>query len=143
AQDLNRWVHPALRKGVLDRIDADGLARTDGWASGAGSDGPRATSGVQLAAPALSALDREVRAIIDKASAGETLRETEVTRLFLARGAEFNAVCTAADRLRVAVNGKEVSYVVNRNINYDNVCYFHCRFCAFSKGKLSENLRGL
>jgi FO synthase len=35
-----------------------------------------------------------------------------------------------------------VSYVVNRNINYTNVCYFKCQFCAFSKGKLSENLRG-
>ncbi len=35
-----------------------------------------------------------------------------------------------------------MSYVVNRNINYTNVCYFKCQFCAFSKGKLSENLRG-
>jgi FO synthase len=40
------------------------------------------------------------------------------------------------------VNGDIVSYVVNRNINYTNVCYFKCQFCAFSKGKLSENLRG-
>ncbi|MDP7693597.1 MAG: 5-amino-6-(D-ribitylamino)uracil--L-tyrosine 4-hydroxyphenyl transferase CofH, partial [Vicinamibacterales bacterium] len=39
-------------------------------------------------------------------------------------------------------NGEEVTYVVNRNINYTNVCYFRCQFCAFSKGKLSENLRG-
>ena len=35
-----------------------------------------------------------------------------------------------------------VSYVVTRNINYTNICYFRCKFCAFSKGKLSENLRG-
>jgi FO synthase len=40
------------------------------------------------------------------------------------------------------VNGDTVSYVVNRNINYTNVCYFKCQFCAFSKGKQSENLRG-
>jgi FO synthase len=40
------------------------------------------------------------------------------------------------------VNGDTVTYVVNRNINYTNVCYFKCQFCAFSKGKLSENLRG-
>ena len=40
------------------------------------------------------------------------------------------------------MNGERVSYVVNRNINYTNVCYFRCGFCAFSKGKLSENLRG-
>ena len=35
-----------------------------------------------------------------------------------------------------------MSYVVTRNINYTNICYFKCQFCAFSKGKLSENLRG-
>ena len=35
-----------------------------------------------------------------------------------------------------------MSYVVNRNINYTNICYFRCQFCAFSKGKLAANLRG-
>ena len=35
-----------------------------------------------------------------------------------------------------------MSYVVTRNINYTNICYFKCQFCAFSKGKMSENLRG-
>jgi FO synthase len=63
-------------------------------------------------------------------------------RLFAARGPDFDAVCRAADELRQRVNGDEVSYVVTRNINYTNVCYFRCQFCAFSKGKLSENLRG-
>ena len=45
-------------------------------------------------------------------------------------------------QLRQRANGDDVTYVVNRNINYTNVCYFRCQFCAFSKGKLSENLRG-
>src|SRR5206468_13012995 len=48
----------------------------------------------------------------------------------------------SSDLLRQRVNGDEVSYVVTRNINYTNICYFRCQFCAFSKGKLSENLRG-
>ena len=61
---------------------------------------------------------------------------------FGARGGAFDAVCAAADALRAGVSGPQVSYVVNRNINYTNVCYFRCQFCAFSKGKLSENLRG-
>ena len=99
-------------------------------------------AGALVAAPGLSVLDRAFGPIIDKARAGETLSETEVTRLFRARGAELAAVCTAANELRAAVNGERVSYVVNRNINYTNVCYFRCGFCAFSKGKLSENLRG-
>ena len=44
--------------------------------------------------------------------------------------------------MRRQVAGDEVTYCVNRNINYTNVCYFKCQFCAFSKGKMSENLRG-
>jgi FO synthase len=70
------------------------------------------------------------------------LAEAEIVRLFQARGDAFAQVCEAADRLRRRVNGDTVSYVVTRNINYTNVCYFRCQFCAFSKGKLSENLRG-
>ena len=65
-----------------------------------------------------------------------------MVRLFAARGDDFSAVVQAANRLRAAVNGDTVSFVVNRNINYTNICYFKCQFCAFSKGKLSENLRG-
>jgi FO synthase len=79
---------------------------------------------------------------LERAQIGEDLSETEIVRLFAARGPEFTAVCAAADELRAAVNGETVTYVVNRNINYTNVCYFRCQFCAFSKGKLSENLRG-
>ncbi|MBD0291826.1 MAG: 5-amino-6-(D-ribitylamino)uracil--L-tyrosine 4-hydroxyphenyl transferase CofH, partial [Thermoleophilia bacterium] len=52
------------------------------------------------------------------------------------------AVLAAADALRREVNGDTVSYVVTRNVNYTNVCYFRCGFCAFSKGKLAANLRG-
>jgi FO synthase len=63
-------------------------------------------------------------------------------RLFGARGEERQRVFAAADRLRREVCGDEVSYVVTRNIQYTNVCYFRCGFCAFSKGKLAANLRG-
>ncbi len=59
-----------------------------------------------------------------------------------ARGREVQAVCASADALRREVNGDRIGYVVNRNVNYTNICYFRCRFCAFSKGKLAENLRG-
>ena len=63
-------------------------------------------------------------------------------RLFQARDDDFHAVAETADRVRARLAGDTVTYVVNRNINYTNVCYFKCQFCAFSKGKLSENLRG-
>ena len=80
--------------------------------------------------------------ILDSAQAGQELTEPDIVTLFAARGADFERVCAAADALRAAVNGNPVAYVVNRNINYTNVCYFRCQFCAFSKGKLSANLRG-
>jgi len=50
--------------------------------------------------------------------------------LFETRGGEFDAVCAAANTLRSSVNGNTIGYVVNRNINYTNVCNYGCRFCA-------------
>ena len=80
--------------------------------------------------------------ILDRAAAGRSLAESDIVRLFQARIGEFAAVCTAADALRRETCGDVVSYVVTRNINYTNICSFKCQFCAFSKGKMSENLRG-
>jgi FO synthase len=73
---------------------------------------------------------------------GDELGEDEVTRLLEARGGEAQRVFAAADRLRRETCGDEVTYVVTRNIQYTNVCYFRCGFCAFSKGKLAASLRG-
>jgi len=70
------------------------------------------------------------------------LGEDDVAELFRAHGDDFAAVVAAADALRREVCGDTVTYVVTRNINYTNVCYFRCGFCAFSKGKLAANLRG-
>ena len=132
-----QWLDPALRTQTLRRIDGQGFARTDDWTPGAGVEPPRAAGRTRI--PALNAA---VRPILNRATAGETLTEREIVTLFEARGDAFEAVCEAADTLRRAVNGDTVSYVVTRNINYTNICYFRCQFCAFSKGKLSENLRG-
>src|SRR5215472_5738320 len=138
ALDVERWVDPALRPAVLRAIDAQGLARSDDWVPGAGIEPPFAIS----SHPAQREGEGQLASILDRAAAGEELREAEIVRLFAARGEDFAAVCRAADELRQRVNGDVVSYVVTRNINYTNVCYFRCQFCAFSKGKLSENLRG-
>ena len=73
---------------------------------------------------------------------GQTLDDKEITLLFTARGAEFDDVCSAADELRAEVCGDVITYVVNRNINYTNICYFRCGFCGFSKGKHADHLRG-
>ncbi|ANK82843.1 MAG: 7,8-didemethyl-8-hydroxy-5-deazariboflavin synthase [Rhizobiales bacterium NRL2] len=128
-----RWLDKRFVKPVLDRIDGQGLVRADSWSPGDHDAVP--------ALPAVRASDR-LTPILDRAMAGKAPSEAEIVRLFQARGADFLAVTRAADDLRREVSGENVSYVVTRNINYTNVCYFKCQFCAFSKGKLSENLRG-
>jgi FO synthase len=77
------------------------------------------------------------------AGAGERdLSEEEISTLFTARGSELAELCDVADELRKETVGDEITYVINRNINYTNLCYFRCKFCAFSKGPKSLNLRG-
>lgn len=83
-----------------------------------------------------------LRPILERALAGDPPTVGEIERLFQSRGDEVDAVAWTADRLRARTSGDEVSYVVNRNINYTNMCYFRCGFCAFSKGPRSLNLRG-
>lgn len=139
ARHPERWLDPGLRKPVLDRVDADGWPRTDEWCPGSTAPLPRS----ELALMSRSGAPSDtLQPIIDRAQLGSALTEAEIVRLFQARGEDFAAVCAAADELRLAVNGEAVTYVVNRNINYTNICSFKCQFCAFSKGKLSENLRG-
>ena len=136
AQAGERWLAPALRERVLKLVDAQGYPRTDAWVTGSSEAPPIHRN----AAPAVVAPD--IERLLARAEAGGGLGEDALVRLFEARGGAFDAVCAAADGLRARVSGPAVSYVVNRNINYTNVCYFRCQFCAFSKGKLSENLRG-
>jgi FO synthase len=139
AQHAAEWVDRKLLKAVLHAVDADGLARTDDWSTGTEGEPPAADlywlEEPQTASP-------EIARILAKPFAGEELTEADIIALFQARGPDFGAVAQAADRLRRQVMGEQVTYVVNRNINYTNVCYFKCQFCAFSKGKLTENLRG-
>jgi FO synthase len=136
ARDPERWLDPAQRPAVLRASDGEGLARPDNWVSGSETPPPsEARARPPFTAGSLSA-------VLDRAISGELLDEPDIVRLFNARGEAFDAVCRAADQLRQRVNGEVVSYVVTRNINYTNICYFRCQFCAFSKGKLSENLRG-
>jgi len=133
-----RWLAPPMRTAVLKHCDAEGYARDDAWVAGVASVSAPAT----LSAGKASGMDAELSAIVKRAREGRSLGEGEIVRLFAARGRALRAVCSNADQLRQEVNGDRVGYAVNRNINYTNVCYFHCRFCAFSKGKLSADLRG-
>ncbi len=139
---LDAWVAEPLRAAVLQASDAEGFAREGAWSPGDADAVLPAALLDRLAQPAAPAPTSTTRALCEKAARGDDLDEAEIAALFSARGDDLVAVVRAADALRREVNGDDVTYVVNRNINYTNVCYFKCRFCAFSKGKLSENLRG-
>ncbi|MGI9111597.1 MAG: 5-amino-6-(D-ribitylamino)uracil--L-tyrosine 4-hydroxyphenyl transferase CofH [Gaiellaceae bacterium] len=119
------WLAPRILTQALRSSDSLGLAREDGWHPGERGPVPFTIA----------------RAALPLGTSAE-LGEEELVRLFRARGEERQRVFAAADRLRREVCGDEVSYVVTRNIQYTNVCYFRCGFCAFSKGKLAANLRG-
>ena len=119
------WIDAGMLPNVLRASDSLGLAREDEWS-------PGETGGVPFVVRR-DALPVDTR---------DELGEEEIVRLFRTRGAERQRVFAAADAVRREVNGEVVSYVVTRNIQYTNVCYFRCGFCAFSKGKLAANLRG-
>jgi 7,8-didemethyl-8-hydroxy-5-deazariboflavin synthase CofH subunit len=80
--------------------------------------------------------------VLERSLGGTPPSVEEIERLFRARGDQVDAVAHVADVLRKQAVGDTVTYVVNRNINYTNLCYFKCGFCAFSKGPKSLNLRG-
>jgi FO synthase len=161
----DRWIDGGLRFAVMDRSDAEGLGRDDPGSvfpertlanakAGTGADvvltGVRSTawySGATATPPTLVPGPRgdvrgAVAEVLAGVQAGEVPGEDELVTLFGARGPEVVAVAELADELRREAVGDTVTFVQNRNINYTNVCTFKCKFCGFSKGPLSLNLRG-
>jgi FO synthase len=139
-----RWLDEAMRFPVLDASDAEGLARDAAWCSGGEEappallDGPLPTVPLTGAAAAGGAVGEVLAGV----ALGQELGVAEIVTLFGARGPDVRRVAEVADDMRRRIAGEAVTYVHNRNINYTNVCTFKCRFCAFSKGPLSLNLRG-
>ncbi len=163
-RDPRRWLDEDVRFPVLDRSDAEGLGRDDPGSAfperheaaanvGTGAEviqvGRRSTawySGADRAPALLLPGPAHAGTAVSEVLAGVLLGQEpgvdELTTLFDARGPEVVAVAEFADALRQQVNGEDVTFVRNRNINYTNVCTFKCAFCGFSKGPLSLNLRG-
>ncbi len=164
ALDPDRWLDEANRFPVMDRSDAEGLGRDDPgaifpertmeaakvedgadfvvigdksttWYSGAENPPPTII-------PAHASAGGAVGEVLAGVRAGQEVGEDEIVTLFSARGPEVAAVCEVADDLRKQAVGDVLTWVHNRNINYTNVCTFKCKFCGFSKGPLSLNLRG-
>ena len=165
ASHPDEWLDVALRFPVLDRSDAESLGRDDPgavWpekvtAADVVHDGAEVVlvghkstqwySGANVRPPELVPHPRphargRIAEIIEGHRAGQEVGHDEIVALFAARGPEVGAVADYADELRFGTVGDTVTWVHNRNINYTNVCTYKCRFCGFSKGPLSLNLRG-
>ena len=135
--EADTWLSPKVQPAARKQSDGEGYAKRDEWIAGISEHAPS----TELSLPFAQAKPA-VAAIIERCLAGGPVAETEIATLLRSRGADFGSVIEAANTLRKKVCDDTVSYVVNRNINYTNVCYFKCQFCAFSKGSGSENLRG-
>ena len=136
--DLSSWVDDKLHSRILKLSDSTGLARDTEWTTG--RENPEFKTKPQSIIPLRHS--SKLKTIIDLATQNKGLKEEQIVNLFEARGPDFTYLRDAADELRQDIVGDEITFVVNRNINYTNICYFHCTFCAFSKGKTSEGLRG-
>jgi FO synthase len=135
-RDGKRWVDHSVLPAAIRASDADGWGRSDSWS-------PGLANGAMQGFPAI--IERpagDVDRIIGRALSEERLDVASIERLFRARHSEVGEIAGAADALRQKVSGDTVRYVVNRNINYTNICEYKCAFCAFSKGKTSAALRG-
>ena len=141
ARDQKKWLAEELQTVVLRNMDTEGFARTDSWSPGSLEAVPKDFLPETVKDRALQ-VSHDLSRIVTAVRGGGTLSEAEIIRLFRARGDDYIYLCQQADKLREQQHGDTVTYVVNRNINYTNVCYFKCQFCAFSKGKISDELRG-
>jgi FO synthase len=75
----------------------------------------------------------DVARLLDGALSGRALDREGALRLLGCQGADFQALTRAADVARAEDNGEDVSFVINRNINFTNICYVGCSFCGFSR----------
>ena len=128
-----KFLDADVRPGVLRLANSLGHRREDEWFSGGESEPP---------VFALGKPRSRVQSILDAYRPGVPITEHDIVTLFSAHDRDVRAIIEKANEVRKDLVGEDVTYVVNRNINYTNVCTFKCKFCAFSKGPLSLNLRG-
>lgn len=134
-QQVDKWLDPSLQDAAIAEQDAAGLPMEDDWRAGANK---KLSAHSQLS----SKPDAAIVGMVDSCFAGEDLPIDAIAYLFSARGANCEYVTRAADQMRADLVGNSVGYVVNRNINYTNICVYKCGFCGFSKGKTAAHLRG-
>ncbi|MFC4314685.1 5-amino-6-(D-ribitylamino)uracil--L-tyrosine 4-hydroxyphenyl transferase CofH [Steroidobacter flavus] len=137
----DEWIDPGLHAPVLRWSDGAGLARIGSWSPG-GAEAPNEAELRELTSTASFSRASSIASTVNILARGGKVGDAAIAELFTARGADFLYVQAAADELRREQAGDDVTYVVNRNINYTNICLYRCTFCAFSKGRSHAALRG-
>lgn len=136
ARSPDRWCASAVARRLRELSDASGLARDDAdWRAGTSKVPP---------APVLmhTHIGSALNPVLRKAEAQDPLDQRDIVTLFEARGGAEQDICDVANAMRIKQLGDAISYVVTRNINYTNICAYACTFCAFSKGRGADSLRG-
>jgi FO synthase len=139
-ESRDKWIAPEVSGAVLRLSDGAGLARVGRWSPGATV--PADAEDLRETAHHSGRRQSQVTAILERLEHGEDATEAQIASLFTARSADFTALLARADAVRERAVGNTVSFAVVRNINYTNICLYKCGFCAFSKGKTHEALRG-
>jgi FO synthase len=128
ARDVTRWADPVLQTAIRRAVDTRGLVREVNWYAGSGDEAP------EMMPSLVTGRDPQIAIALGLAEQGEQLGKAQIARLFTAEGRDFDSIRAFADELRQDRVGEAITHVVNRNINYTNICLYRCGFCAFSKG---------
>mgnify|MGYP000323949533 FL=1 len=107
------------------------LIRSDNWQSGISTEIPQINFGIFCS---------DIKQQIQQVEINPSIES--IQRLLESSDGDFQYIIDRANEIKVNTHGSDVSFVVNRNINYTNICSFSCNFCAFSKGRGHDDLRG-
>jgi len=116
---------------LLQITDSQSLIRSDNWKSGVSKFIPSYPEAI---------INSNVRKLIKDVEINPST--DNIQSLLEISDNDFTYVVNYANDIKSSIHGSDISFVVNRNINYTNICSFKCNFCAFSKGKGHDDLRG-
>ena len=129
--DLETFSTDKISSKLLQITDSQSLIRSDNWKSGVSKNIPSYPEAI---------LNSNIRSLIKDV---ETNPSTKNIQLLLETNEnDFKYIVEYANDVKSQIHGSDISFVINRNINYTNICSFKCNFCAFSKGKGHDDLRG-
>ena len=129
--DLDSFSTPRISSKLLKITDSQSLIRSDFWRSGISNKIPSYPESV---------FNSNIRQSINNVEKKPSIEN--IQQLLETSDNDFKYVAEYANDIKSQMHGSDITFVVNRNINYTNICSFKCNFCAFSKGRGHDDLRG-